>query len=102
MLQELVQKEMSLEWKAGLSREELTDRLAQHINELINQDFQRLVHLLYRVDVNESRLRVLLRENAGADAGRIIANLIIDRQLQKIKTREQYKNKDQSTDAERW
>ena len=39
------------------------------------------------IDVDEARLKKLLKDNAGEDAGMIIARLIIERQLQKIVTR---------------
>jgi hypothetical protein len=63
------------------------EALAAKINELINTDFEKLVQQLYRVDVNESKLKKLLRENAGADAGRLIALLLIERQQQKLQSK---------------
>jgi hypothetical protein len=75
----------------GISMEELQAQLAGFVNGLIQKDFQRLVSILYRVDVSETRLKQLLRQQPGEDAGRIIANLLIERQLEKIKTRQQYR-----------
>jgi len=73
--------------------------LAAYINELINYDFEKLIHLLYRIDVSEQKLKSFLA-NQQANAGNIIAALIIERQLQKIKTREQFKHQDNSFDEE--
>ena len=70
--------------------DELTGLLANRINEMINRDFSALVQLLYRIDVSESKLRQLLQENATSDAGRIIAQLILERQWQKILSRRKY------------
>jgi len=67
--------------------EQLIMFLAERINYLIINDFSTLVHMLYRIDVSEQKLKTLLKENAAADAGRIIAVLIIERQLQKIRSR---------------
>ena len=64
--------------------------LADRINTMINADFNRLVSLLYRVDVSETKLKQMLRENAGTDAGLLIARLILERQWQKIETRKKY------------
>jgi hypothetical protein len=61
--------------------------LAEKLNELIRSDFNMLVTILYRIDVSEEKLKKLLKDNAGEDAGRIMARLIIERQLQKIKAR---------------
>lgn len=44
----------------SISSEELREKLIAHINALINQDFEKLVFLLYRIDVNESKMRYLL------------------------------------------
>ena len=48
-----------------------------------------LVQILYRIDVSEKKIKTLLKENQGSDAGKIIASLIIERQMQKIKSRQQ-------------
>ena len=68
-----------------ISLEELKQKLALHINDLINHNFEKLVYYLYRVDVNERKLKYLLHENVGSDAAVIIADLIIERQMEKIK-----------------
>ena len=77
--------------------------LAERINELINTDFQKLVSILYRMDVNEMKLKQLLKDNPGDDAGIIIADLMIERQAEKIKSREQHSKRDENiSDDEKW
>jgi len=77
--------------------------LADKINELINNDFQKLVSILYRMDVSEMKLKQLLKENAGTDAGIIIADLMIERQEEKIKFRQQFNKRDENiSDEEKW
>ncbi len=85
-----------------ISLEELKEKLSAQINQMIQTDFQKLVSLLYRIDVNESRLKLLLKEYPGEDAGKIIAELIIERQLQKIKSRSESKNEKNIPDEEKW
>ena len=70
---------------AVLNDDLLIQQLADYINQLILVNFERLVQLLYRIDVSEAKLKYLLKENPAEDAGRIIALLIIERQIQKIK-----------------
>ena len=65
--------------------------LADRINTMITTDFNRLISLLYRVDVSETKLKQLLKENAGTDAGLLIARLMLERQWQKIETRRKYR-----------
>ncbi len=70
---------------------------------LYNNDFQKLVSILYRMDVSETKLKQLLTDNPGADAGIIIADLMIERQAEKIKSREQYSKRDENiSDDEKW
>jgi len=81
----------------------LSQALAEKINELINNDFQKLISILYRIDVSESKLQQVLAANRQVDAGSIIADLIIERQKEKIRTREQFSKKDPDiSDEEKW
>ena len=72
----------------GTGNDAWTAALGAAINHLITHDFHKLVALLYRIDVNEKRLKQLLQERSGANTGEMIAQLIVERQLQKIKTRQ--------------
>ncbi|HVU57003.1 MAG TPA: hypothetical protein VHD83_18200 [Puia sp.] len=86
-----------------LTQEQVETLLAEKLNVLIRDDFNGLVQLLYRIDVEEPRLRYLLQQHKGENAGRIIARLIIDRLLKKIETRRQYSaKKNDIPDEERW
>lgn len=77
--------------------------LAERINELIQKDFQKLVSILYRLDISEEKLKYLLKENSDSDAGFIIAELIIERQIQKKKSRQQFSKRDDDIDEnEKW
>jgi hypothetical protein len=79
------------------------DTLAASINEMITGDFSGLVNLLYRFDIDEKKLRELLRSNSDVDAGYIIADLLIEREKQKEKSREEQKNKPKNIDdEEKW
>ena len=96
------QKEFSLELAENLSVHELKENIAKYINYLIQQNFNQLLILLYKIDINESMLKQLLRENTGEDAGQIIAQMIIERQLQKIQTRRNFKKTDNESGEEKW
>jgi hypothetical protein len=83
--------------------EEMHRKLAVYINELIEKDFQKLISILYRLDVSEEKLKALLINNTGEDAGNIIAHLIIERQLQKIKSRQHFSKRDDNiNDEDAW
>ena len=88
---------------AKTSSEQIELLLAERINYLIANDFTQLVQILYRIDVSEPKLKSLLKQHPNADAGRIIAALVIERQLEKIKSREQFRKADDNiNEDERW
>ena len=85
------------------SIDKIREKLLVLINELINKDFQTLIQLLYRIDVNEKKIRLYLNEKPNEDAAGVLADLIIERQLQKIESRKKFSsgnNKD--SDEEKW
>lgn len=88
---------------------ELKKQLVEYINYLTLYDFNRLVQILYRIDVSEQKLKILLLENPQTDAAIMIAELIIQRQIEKAKTREEFKSSNQNKaedqnipDDEKW
>jgi len=100
----VINSSLGIELKETISHDQLKERLTDYVNGLIDHNFNMLVNLLYKIDVSESRLKQLLNETSGYDAGAIIADLIIERQIQKIKYREQFTNrdKDRIDENEKW
>ncbi len=100
----LLNNELAIDFAEKLTYPELHTRLAAYINDLIKHDFEKLITYLYRIDVSEQKLKALLQENAQEDAGNIIATLIIERQQQKIKTRELFSKRDDNSfdEEEKW
>jgi len=99
----ILEEVLVLENREDLKNEDILNKLAEEINQLILVNFERLVQLLYRIDVSEMKLKILLKENPDQDAGKIIASLIIERQLQKIKSKnERIKNQYPESNEEAW
>jgi hypothetical protein len=90
---------LQLELPVNISFKLFKEKLSSHINHLIIHDFQKLVSFLYRIDVSESKLKYLLKENADKDASAIITDLVIERQLEKLKSRKQFSNPDKTHDG---
>lgn len=65
------------------------NKLILAVNELIHRDFSKLLRILYRIDVEEHKLKTALFESP-LPAAETIADLIIERQIQKIKFREMF------------
>ena len=104
MKNEQVLEEVSKELEVTVRDHSNTKQiLIEKINELINTDFQKLVSILYRMDVSEIKLKQLLNENPGTDAALIITDLMIERQEQKMISRKQFRKKDENiSDDEKW
>lgn len=66
-----------------LKKEDLRQQLKTYINHLILHDFDRLIQILYSVDVEEKKLKELLKAQPATDAATLITDLIIQRQEQK-------------------
>lgn len=64
--------------------------LMRRIEELAERDMEKLLFILYRIDVSEKKLYTVMRETPPDAFSATIADLIIERQLQKIKTRQQF------------
>ena len=77
-------------------------QLSSYINDLINKDFNALIQLLYRVDVNEQKLKTLLKQQQAVDTSLLIAALIIERQLQKIATKKYFDERGKSSPDDSW
>ncbi|MEO7308009.1 MAG: hypothetical protein ABIR78_07770 [Ferruginibacter sp.] len=100
---QLLNKELAIEIIEKGSYEKIHAQLAEYINGLIQNDFDKLIAYLYRIDVNEQKLKTLLQQKPQEDAGNLIALLIIERQEQKIKTREQFSQRDNDVaEEEKW
>jgi hypothetical protein len=97
-----INQSLEIELPVSVSQKELREQLVAHINQLINHDFEKLVFYLYRIDVDETKMRRLLEQREGEGAAGLIADLIIERQLQKIESRKKFKQENTGTDEEIW
>mgnify|MGYP005655276993 CR=1 FL=1 len=60
------------------------------VEELLNDDYPKLMALLYRIDLDEEFVNRKLKETPNADTDEVIADLIIKRELQKVIIRMHY------------
>lgn len=70
--------------------EALIAQLTPFIQALLNDEFERLLQLMYRIDVPEAQFSQALGQANPDDIAPAIAQLIVKRQLQKVQTREKY------------
>jgi len=95
-------KQLEIELPQIISEEELLQKLTEVINHLIQTDFEKLVFILYKIDVSESKLKQLLQQHPQKDAAPVIAKLIIEREHQKIYSRNKFNTKNDIPDEEKW
>jgi len=85
-----------------LQSPEWFQQLEEAVSHLIQQDFPRLVQILYRIDVGEAALKKALSDNPATDAAKIIAEKIVKRMLQKLETRKLWQQREDIPDDEKW
>ena len=70
--------------------EALKKLLSERIMDMIDHEFDRFVNLLYRIDISESKVKQALSEQPFSKGVEKVADMIIQRQMQKVATRKQY------------
>ena len=101
---------MAIESTIGLFNDDLSPEkrdslyliLKEEVNRLINEDFNKLVQILYMIDVPEKKLRQVLSDNPSTDAADIIAKMIMERQMEKARLRAAFKTNRDIPDDEKW
>ena len=84
------------------SMEEFQIRLATKIEELLQKDLVRLINILYRLDVDEEKLKTQIANQPVTNAALLISKLIIERQIKRLETRWQQGKREDIPDGEKW
>ncbi len=72
------------------SRKQLLARLEEMVVWLMDKDMEKLLWILYRVDVSEQRIKEALAAALPEDSPRLIAEMLLEREEQKEQFRKQY------------
>lgn len=72
--------------------QDLQNKVAQAVLYLLQQDLNRLLNILYRIDVDERQVKQAMLLPTEAKVAEQIARLIIKRELQKAQTRFIYRS----------
>ncbi|MDF1671959.1 MAG: hypothetical protein P1U41_00505 [Vicingaceae bacterium] len=70
--------------------QELYQEILPLIDEMLNDDYIKLMGMLYRIDIDEEFLNRKLKETPNADTDEVITDLIIKRELQKVIIKQLY------------
>lgn len=67
-------------------------QLVAYLQDIASRDFPKLIAVLYRIDVSETKARQALADrNAETSVGKVLADLVIERLQQKLIFREKYR-----------
>ena len=69
---------------------EMRKILLQRVEELLEKNVEKLMSILYRIDVDEKKVRAMLETNVSLNYAEVLTDLIIERQVEKAKSRQQY------------
>lgn len=73
-----------------MDREQAIQQIAAIVTDLLDDDPNMLMSYLYRLDVDEGRIKVVMAYADTTDIATGLATLILDRQLARIRTQKEY------------
>jgi hypothetical protein len=76
----------------GENMEQIKKALTQIIVNMLWNDMEKLLTILYRIDVSEKKVKEAFAQNNPTGIAPKIADLIIERETQKAETRRKYKD----------
>lgn len=98
ILNDLISKDLQLdEDEALLASEDKPDinmlhrKLSLLIAYLMEHDMHRLLNAMYRLDVSENSFHEAMQSSSKEEAALNVTKLVLDREMQKVKTRLYYK-----------
>jgi hypothetical protein len=72
-------------------RNDIREKLALLISHLMQNNFEKLCQAMYRLDVSEARFDKVMNEKPLEEIPYAIADLVIEREMQKVRTRIMHK-----------
>jgi hypothetical protein len=86
-----LEENMMIPAGSGIDRQVIREKLAFLIAHLMQNNFEKLCQAMYRLDVSEARFDKAMNEIELQDIPFAIADLVIEREMQKVRTRIMYK-----------
>lgn len=90
----LINKDFSIDVKNNYTYENLKQFLVTHIKNLLANDFERLINILYRIDVDEKQFYDALNNADHSEVASQIADLVLKREMEKVKWRNSFSSKE--------
>ena len=73
-----------------VNEQKLLQLLTKRINHLLDHDFQTLLNIMYRIDVDEAKFKHILVHQPAGEIAASLAQLILHRMMQKAEMRLKY------------
>jgi len=84
----IISKDFDIE--ENLSEDQLREVLIEAFAYLVDNDFPKLIQILYKADVDQYKLKELLETADGSSSAEVIADVYIARQMAKLETWKKY------------
>lgn len=88
MLTKFVAKDFDI--PEDISEDQLRAALVKTFEYLVEDDFQKLLRILYKADVDQHKLKTQLENSEGKSAAEVIADAYLERQKAKVETWKKY------------
>lgn len=88
-----LREKLDIDIPEGYSEEEIKLMLEKRLGQLLERNPEEFFQMLYRIDIPEHSLQGVLQQE---DALTVLAGMVYQRQLQKVKTRLFYKGSQQA------
>lgn len=99
----LLQKDFELSTlPSQITKADILDFLERLVEDLLHNKLDRLFFYLYRLDIDESKVKEALSFEAVVLPHQRIALLVFEREVQKAKSRLEFKEQDNSKDGDGW
>ena len=89
----LISKDFGLEpiESSTLTTDVLLNTLTKIVQRFLDKDLNQLLNILYRIDISESDVKVILTTAAPDEMSNLLAKKILERELKKAETRLRYR-----------
>ncbi len=88
---DLINHDLNLEGNTGISDAEWLELIGDRVQWFLDNDKDLLLSYLYRLDIDESKINEALTPLSNEPAHQLLARIILDRQKQRLSTKNQYK-----------
>lgn len=94
------EEETALKLRNDLTENDLKSYLQKTIAWYIEYDFHALVNIFYRLDIHEQKFNTLLAERIGDELTSGLADLVLERETQKARSRMAYREHLKNTEKD--